>query len=244
MTVYRGTGPHADHDDRGDPAGTRILLASSDVMFMAGLRQTLEEAANCIVVGEATSGDDAVQAALDDLPDLVIVDSDLSAPGADEATRRIRHDEPSVSVIVLGHQDNDEAVFAAIRAGAAAFLLRSVEPADLISAVARVRDGEYLINERVLNRPRVASRVLTEFRGLAVYGASHSRVFAPLSPREVEILDRIAQGRTNKQVGDDLSISEQTVKNHVSSVLRKLSVNDRTQAVVYALREGLIQMPH
>jgi len=243
MTVYRGTEPYANRGDRREPETVRILLASSDVMFMAGLRQTLEEAPDYAVVGEATNANDAVQGALDHLPDVVIVDSDLSAPGAIEATYRIRRDEPSVSVIILGHDDDDEAVFAAIRAGAAAFLLRSLEPADVVSAVARVRNGEYLINDRVLNRPQVASRVLTEFRGLAVFGADHRKVFAPLSPREVEILDRIAQGRTNRQLADDLGISEQTVKNHVSSILRKLSVNDRTQAVVYALREGLIQMP-
>jgi len=243
MTVYRGSEPHANRGDRGEPESTRILLASSDVMFMAGLRQTLEEAPDCVVVGEATSGDGAVQSALDDLPDVVIVDSDLSAPGAMDATYWIRHNAPWVSVIILGHDDDDQAVFAAIRAGAAAFLLRSLDPADVASAVARVRNGEYLINDRVLSRPAVASRVLTEFRSLAVFGADHQKVFAPLSPREVEILDRIAQGRTNRQLADDLGISEQTVKNHVSSVLRKLSVNDRTQAVVYALREGLIQMP-
>ena len=243
MTGYRGTEPDANHDDRRQPEGTRVMLASSDVMLMAGLRQTLDEAPDCILVGEATSGDGAVQSALDDLPDVVIIDSDLSAPGAVEATYRIRHDEPSVSVIILGHDDDDETVFAAIRAGAAAFLLRSLEPSDVISAVERVRNGEYLINDRVLHRPAVAGRVLTEFRGLAVFGANHMKVFAPLSPREVQILDGIAQGGTNRQLAHDLAISEQTVKNHVSSVLRKLSVNDRTQAVVYALREGLIELP-
>ena len=103
--------------------------------------------------------------------------------------------------------------------------------------------GEYLINDRVFARPSVASRVLKEFRDLAVYGQSDTPIFAPLSPREVEILDNIAQGMTNKQVAYALSISEQTVKNHMSSILRKLSVNDRTQAVVYAMKQGWIRMP-
>ena len=92
-------------------------------------------------------------------------------------------------------------------------------------------------------KPAVASRVLKEFRELAVYGQEAAPIFAPLSPREVEILDNIAQGMTNKQVAYALSISEQTVKNHMSSILRKLSVNDRTQAVVYAMRQGWIKIP-
>ena len=103
--------------------------------------------------------------------------------------------------------------------------------------------GEYLINDKVFSKPAVASRVLKEFRELAVYGQEAAPIFAPLSPREVEILDNIAQGMTNKQVAYALSISEQTVKNHMSSILRKLSVNDRTQAVVYAMRQGWIRMP-
>ena len=229
--------------ERRDRRSTRILLASADAMFCAGLRQSLEAEPDYEVVGQAASADDAVQGALDLLPDVVIVDSELGAVGPIETTSRIRRDEPSVSVIILGHDDDDEAVFAAIRAGAAAFLLRSLEAAEIVSAVSHVRNGEYLINDRVLNRPSVAGRVLTEFRSLSVFGASHEKVFAPLSPREVEILDRIARGGHNRQVADDLQISEQTVKNHVSSILRKLAVNDRTQAVVYAIREGWIQMP-
>ena len=105
-----------------------------------------------------------------------------------------------------------------------------------------MRSGEYLINDKVFSKPAVASRVLKEFRELAVYGSDAQPIFAPLSPREVEILDNIAQGMTNKQVAYALSISEQTVKNHMS-ILRKLSVNDRTQAVVYAMRQGWIKIP-
>ena len=129
------------------------------------------------------------------------------------------------------------------RRGAAAFILKDVGPDDLVTIIRRVVSGEYLINDKVFSKPAVASRVLKEFRELAVYGQDAAPIFAPLSPREVEILDNIAQGMTNKQVAYALSISEQTVKNHMSSILRKLSVNDRTQAVVYAMRQGWIRMP-
>ena len=139
--------------------------------------------------------------------------------------------------------EDEDALFDAIKAGAAAFILKDVGPDDLVTIIRRVVAGEYLINDKVFAKPAVASRVLKEFRELAVYGQEAAPIFAPLSPREVEILDNIAQGMTNKQVAYALSISEQTVKNHMSSILRKLSVNDRTQAVVYAMRQGWIRMP-
>jgi len=146
-------------------------------------------------------------------------------------------------VIVLAAAEDEDSLFDAIKAGAAAFILKEVDPADLVAIIRRVSSGEYLINDKVFSRPAVASRVLKEFRELAIYGQEAQPIFAPLSPREVEILDNIAQGMTNKQVAYALSISEQTVKNHMSSILRKLSVNDRTQAVVYAMKQGWIRLP-
>ena len=140
-------------------------------------------------------------------------------------------------------KEDEDALFDAIKAGAAAFILKDISPDDLVSVIRRVSSGEYLINDTVFAQPAVASRVLKEFRELAVYGQEAQPIFAPLSPREVQILDNIAQGMTNKQVAYTLTISEQTVKNHMSSILRKLSVNDRTQAVVYAMRQGWIKMP-
>ena len=150
---------------------------------------------------------------------------------------------PAAAIVVLSTEEDEDALFDAIKAGAAAFILKDIAPEDLVMIIRRVVAGEYLINDKVFARPAVASRVLKEFRELAVYGQEAAPIFAPLSPREVEILDNIAQGMTNKQVAYALSISEQTVKNHMSSILRKLSVNDRTQAVVYAMRQGWIRMP-
>ena len=112
-----------------------------------------------------------------------------------------------------------------------------------VESIRKVRNGQFIINEKIFAKPAVATKVLAEFRELSVYGPGSSHVFAPLSPREVQILDNIAQGMTNKEVAYTLAISEQTVKNHMSSILRKLSVNDRTQAVVYAMRQGWIKGP-
>ena len=124
---------------------------------------------------------------------------------------------------MLAPNDDEDQLFEAIKAGAARHVLKDIDPTDLIAIIRRVRSGEYLINDKVFSKPAVASRVLKEFRELAVYGADAQPIFAPLSPREVEILDNIAQGMTNKQVAYALSISEQTVKNHMSLILRKLS---------------------
>src|SRR2546428_35303 len=143
-------------------------------------------------------------------------------------------------------QDHDREERRTIRllvADASAYLSKSADPTELVDTLRRVRSGQFTINEKVFSRPAVASKVLAEFRELSVYGPSSAHVFAPLSPREVQILDNIAQGMTNKEVAYALAISEQTVKNHMSSILRKLSVNDRTQAVVYAIRQGWIRGP-
>jgi DNA-binding NarL/FixJ family response regulator len=171
------------------------------------------------------------------------MDLSLPAPGGIEATRRIKRELPSAGIILLASDEDEDALFDAIKAGAAAFILKDVVPDDLVTIIRRVSDGEYPINERVFAKPAVAGRVLKEFRELAVYGQEAAPIFAPLSPREMQILDSVAQGMSNKQAAYALTISEQTVKNHMSSILRKLSVNDRTQAVVYAMRQGWIEMP-
>jgi DNA-binding NarL/FixJ family response regulator len=139
------------------------------------------------------------------------------------------------------HED-DEQLFNSIRAGANAYGTKDIDPEDLIVLIRRVARGEYLINENVLSRPFVASKVLDQFRELAQMDEVSNSVFSPLTPREVEILDCVAHGNSNKEIARLLSISDQTVKNHITSILRKLAVNDRTQAVIYALRHGWIKL--
>ncbi len=230
-------------DRRGVDDRTKILLVDHHALFRVGMRNILEREPDFDVVGEADDTRSAVDAALETSPDIILMDLSLPQPGGIETTQRIKRELPSTGIIVLAVSEDEEALFDAIKAGAAAFILKDVGPDDLVTIIRRVSNGEYLINDKVFAKPAVASRVLKEFRELAVYGQEAAPIFAPLSPREVEILDNIAQGMTNKQVAYALSISEQTVKNHMSSILRKLSVNDRTQAVVYAMRQGWIRMP-
>jgi DNA-binding NarL/FixJ family response regulator len=229
--------------DRRAIGKARIVIVDGHTLFRRGVRQILDLENDMEVVGEAGTGREALAVVEELTPDVVLMDLGLPAPNGIDTTQRIKRELPHTGIIVLASNDDEDQLFDAIKAGAAAYVLKDIDPTDLIAIIRRVRAGEYLINDKVFAKPAVASRVLKEFRELAVYGADAQPIFAPLSPREVEILDNIAQGMTNKQVAYALSISEQTVKNHMSSILRKLSVNDRTQAVVYAMRQGWIKIP-
>src|SRR5829696_2119583 len=246
MTEYNGPERRrGGANDRRNQSFERvkILIVDDHALFRVGIRQILEREPDLEVVAEADDARTALDAAFATNPDVILMDLSLPAPGGIETTQRIRRELPATAIVVLSTDEDEEALFDAIKAGAAAFILKDIAPEDLVMIIRRVATGEFLINDKVFSKPAVASRVLKEFRELAVYGQEAAPIFAPLSPREVEILDNIAQGMTNKQVAYALSISEQTVKNHMSSILRKLSVNDRTQAVVYAMRQGWIRMP-
>ena len=245
MSSMDYSGPDRRRPGSGPRGGekTSVLLVDDHALFRVGVRNILERESDLVICGEADDTRSAFDLAVQFSPDIVLMDLSLPAPGGIETTQRIKRELPSAGIIVLAVNEDEDALFDAIKAGAAAFILKDVAPDDLVAIIRRVAGGEYLINDKVFAKPAVASRVLKEFRELAIYGQEAAPIFAPLSPREVEILDNIAQGMTNKQVAYALSISEQTVKNHMSSILRKLSVNDRTQAVVYAMRQGWIRMP-
>jgi DNA-binding NarL/FixJ family response regulator len=241
---YSGLDRRRGGPDRRNPdAKVKILLVDDHALFRVGMRKILEQEEDFEIVGEAEDPRGAFDAAQAHSPDIVLLDLSISPPGGIETTQRIKREVPATAIIALAVQEDEDQLFEAIKAGAAAFVLKDISPEDLVTIIRRVNTGEYLINDKVFARPSVASRVLKEFRELAVYGQEAAPIFAPLSPREVEILDNIAKGMTNKQVAYALSISEQTVKNHMSSILRKLSVNDRTQAVVYAMKQGWIRIP-
>lgn len=242
--TYQGADRRRGGPDRRNPEQrVKIILVDDHALFRVGMRNILEREPDFEVVAEAEDSRGAFDCAQQWTPDIVLLDLSIPAPGGIETTQRIKREVPSTSIIALAVAEDEDQLFDAIKAGAAAFILKDISPDDLVTIIRRVNTGEYLINDKVFARPSVASRVLKEFRELAVYGREAAPIFAPLSPREVEILDNIAKGMTNKQVAYALSISEQTVKNHMSSILRKLSVNDRTQAVVYAMKQGWIRIP-
>lgn len=220
----------------------RVFLVDDCPLFRRGICAVLAEDPAMEVIGESDNADDAFEQIRAIAPDVVIAEVKLPAADGLSLTRRIRLHSPWVGVIALAASDDEDLLFQCIKVGAAAYYTKNVAPADLLTAIRRVYNGEYLINESVLTRPMVASRVLKQFRDLSLVGQEMEPLFAPLSAREIEILDYIARGNSNKEIARALKISDQTVKNHITSILRKLAVNDRTQAVVLALRKGWIKM--
>jgi DNA-binding NarL/FixJ family response regulator len=205
----------------------RVLIVDDHAVVREGLRTFLELQDDMQVVGEAGDGDDAVAVAERVLPDVVLMD--LVMPGVDgiEAMRRLRRQVPSARAIVLTSFVDEERILPAIRAGAAGYLIKNVDPQELARAVRMAADGETLID------PTVASRLVE------VLADAHD---APrpeqLTPREQEVLELIGRGYSNKRIALELGVAEKTVKNHVSHVLSKLGVADRTQAALYAARVG------
>lgn len=219
-----------------------ILLIDDHPLFRRGIRWSLEEEPDLKVVGEAADGQEGIRLSDVLVPDVVLLDLNLPGMSGLEVARILKRRHPQTGVIVLTMHEDDEQLFNSIRAGANAYGTKDIDPEDLIVLIRRVARGEYLINENVLSRPFVASKVLDQFRELAQMDEVSNSVFSPLTPREVEILDCVAHGNSNKEIARLLSISDQTVKNHITSILRKLAVNDRTQAVIYALRHGWIKL--
>ncbi len=200
----------------------RVLIADDHAVVRQGLRTFLDLQEDFEVVAEAADGAEAVAAAVEHTPDIVLVD--LVMPNVDgiEALRELRDRVPSARAIVLSSFIDDEKLLPAVRAGAAGYLLKDVQPQELVDAIRTVHAGGALLH------PKVASRLLEEM------------ATDPLTPREREVLSLIGRGMANKVIARELSLSEKTVKAHVSSILAKLGVTDRTQAALYAVRAGLV----
>jgi len=211
------------------------------------LREIVERQSDMRIVAEAIDLDDATAIVHDEMPDVILVDTELPTAAMVPAVQRLTRECPGSPVVLLGHRHDDDELFAALQAGAAAHVVDDARPSELLRTIRAVAGGEYLIDGAVAARPVVALRVLEAFRDAPDLGDIEqddlaAAAFAPLSAREAEVLEAIAQGLTNKRVGEALSISEQTVKNHVTSILRKLAVNGRTQAVLYALKKSWISI--
>jgi DNA-binding NarL/FixJ family response regulator len=229
------------------PRVIRMVLVEQHALVRAVLRDIVEGQPDIDIIAEAADVEHAIAIIRDETPDVVLIDTELPISSVVPAVQRLKRECPGSPVVLLGHRRDDDELFAAIQAGAAAHVLDDSRPSDLVRTIRAVADGEYLIDDAVAARPTVARHVLEAFRDASLFGEVASddlsaTAFAPLSAREAEILEAIARGLTNKGVGEELSITEQTVKNHVTSILRKLAVNDRTQAVLYALRKSWISI--
>lgn len=221
----------------------RVLIIDDHPLFRQGIRWSLEDAADIAVIGEAENGQEALKLAERLNPDVVLVDINLPGLNGLEVARVIKRRDPRMGIIVLSVYEDDDQLFQAIKVGAAAYSSKDVNPEDLLLFIREVARGKYLINDAVLAKPNVATRVLHQFRELAATEDEQTTaLFAPLTSREIEILDCIARGLSNKEIANELSISGQTVKNHITSILSKLQVNDRTMAVIFAIKRGWIRM--
>ena len=209
----------------------RVLLADDHAVVRQGLRTFLELQDEIEIVGEASDGAEAVAAVERLEPDVVLMDLVMPRVDGVEAIRRIHELRPATRVLALSSFVDDDKVFPALRAGAAGYLLKDVQPAELVRGIRAVHEGEALLH------PVVAARVVEEV-------ASDVRFNRPddvLTGREREVIALIARGRANKAIAFELGVSEKTVKTHVSNIFGKLGFTDRTQAALYAVRHGLVR---
>ncbi len=222
----------------------RVMVVDEQPLFRQGICSTLEQMGDCVIIGKSTDAAEILELSRIGNPDVALIDAGLTTTDPLEIARQLRHLVPQMAIMILTPSEDEERLFQSIKVGAAAYYTRNISPEELVDAVRRVSRGEYLINDDVLSKPQLASRVLKSFRELAVEEEATvtKDLYSPLSSREVEILDYIARGNSNKEIAKSLKISDQTVKNHITSILKKLSVNDRTAAVVHALRHGWIKM--
>ena len=215
---------------------TKVMIIDEQAFFRAGVRQALAEQTDLEIL-ECDPSQDVLQMVDANLPDVALLGSDLASLSGIELGRKISQHFPNTKVVVLSPDPNDEELFEVIRTAAVACLSKRASGEELANTIRRARRGEYPINESLMTRPKVARHVLNEFRGLT---RTLEGIAAPLTNRETQILTYIAEGNSNKEIARILSISEQTIKNHVSAILRKLNVNDRAHAVALALRSGWI----
>jgi DNA-binding NarL/FixJ family response regulator len=209
-----------------------VLIVDDHQVVRHGVRAYLEALPDFTVVGEAESGEVAVHLAAEQIPDVVLMD--LVMPGIDgvEATRRVKDVSPRTQIVVLTSYHQDEHIFPALQAGAISYILKDVKMEELAEAARCAARGEARLH------PHVATRVIQELRGPR---RAELNPFTELTERELEVLKLIANGLTNSRIAEQLVISENTVKGHVSNILSKLHLADRTQAAVYAWREGIVR---
>ncbi len=210
----------------------RVLLADDHAIVRRGIRALMATEPNLEVVGEAENGRVAVEEAKRVRPDVVLMDLEMPEMDGIEATRRIMAEQPEAKVVVLTSFATDEKVFPAIKAGAKGYLLKDAGPQDLVEAIHQVQRGEASLH------PKIARMLLREVS----QPPEGPRTREPLSEREVEVLKLVAKGHRNQEIADSLVISEATVRTHVSNILGKLHLASRTQAALYALREGLASL--
>jgi two-component system, NarL family, response regulator DegU len=223
-------------------AGIRIVLIDDHPLYREGVKKAITSFPDLTIVGEAGNGHDGLDLLRATRPDVAILDVNLPDENGLQISRRVESELPDVKVILLTGYTDSEQPLHAFRAGAHAYCSKDIEHEQLAEIIRIVASGKWVYEGRNMDEKEKQSWLDEQLAGLKTDSASED-LFAPLTQRESEILNLVARGLTNKQIGYLLGISEQTVKNHLTSLLRKIGANDRTQAVVYALKHGWIRLP-
>ena len=212
----------------------KVLIADDHIFYREGIRALLGNVPEIEVIGEASNGDEAVRKAVELLPDVILMDIKMPGTNGIEATRKLTQQQAKPSILVITMFDDDDSVFAAMRAGARGYLLKDADKDEVVRAIIAVKKGEAIFS------PAIAQRMIQYFSAAPSRPSTKTQhdEFTGLTERELEILDLIAQGRNNQAIANQLSLSIKTVQNYVSSILTKLQVADRAQAIVRAREAG------
>lgn len=220
-----------------------LLIVDDHPVFRQGLRDVLETDPHLHVIAEAADGEVAIELTNEIDPDVILMDINLPTMNGLQVTRKIKARKPDTKVLVITGYDDAEQVFHALRAGASAYCPKDITPELLLKTIYDINDGRYVVDGKTMSHNEVVRWVEQKIGKLGgPMAVEPDEAFIPLSPRETEILEYVTHGLSNKEIAYKLRISHQTVKNHMTAILRKLRVEDRTQAAVYALSRGWVRL--
>ncbi len=223
-----------------DQAAISVFIVDKQVVYRQGLVQILSGYSDIKVVGDSAFLSDVYEQIECLPPEVILIDIDLPSLSGLGMVRQVVNRCPGISVVVLSPNPDDDQLFQAIKSGASAFINKDATVDELVTTLRRSSRKEYPINDSLLQRPSAAKKVLNLFQNMAL--KNMGSLMTPLSQREIEILKYVAEGNPNKRIASVLNISEQTIKNHITSIMRKLNANDRTHAVVLAIRNGWLNI--
>jgi DNA-binding NarL/FixJ family response regulator len=218
----------------------RIVLVEPKALMGLGIRDALDREPDMEVVAEVRSADDALAVAEERAPDVFVLDVELQEPSTSEATHRLAQEAPKSGIVVVGREDDDMSILEAVEIGAMGHVPAVADPGELVAVIRKVADGEDPLRDELIGRPDLIDKVMESFR--ESFRRAEGPPANPLSPRELEVLRLVAAGNRNRDVGEQLDISEQTVKNHLSSIMHKFGVPNRLRAVTYAVRAGWLDL--
>lgn len=220
-----------------------VMIVDDHPVFRQGLRDLIETETDLNIVASAADGETALELAGEHEPNVVLMDINLPTMNGLQVTRKLRERHPEMSVIMITGYDDAEQVFHAFRAGASAYCAKDIAPEELIAMIHAAHEGKYVVGDRVMTYDEMVEWIEERIgRMPGSLPQDEDDIFEPLTPRQMEVLEFVTRGLSNKEIAYQMHISHQTVKNHMTAILRKLRCQDRTQAAVYALSHGWIRL--